>query len=250
MNVPFKTVARSLGIAMLCGTIFLLTGSTPNAVAASAASEMRVLVVTGQGEAKAKPDQAQLSAGVVTQAATAADALAANSRAMTRVFSTIKALGIPDNKIQTSNFSVQPQYPPYNQTNPQPHRIIGYEVSNQVTIIVDDLDKLGPALDALVKSGSNQLNGVNFTIANPKPLEEKARRAAIAEAITKAKDMAEAAGVRLGPILSIQEGYASAPVPMPMMMRTEMMAAPAPPPPMAAGEQSTSATVTITYAIE
>lgn len=247
MNLPAKTLFRGAAIFALCTAIaFSITGSAPSALAADTTPMQRTLAVNGEGKAMAKPDQAQLLAGVVTQAPTAAAALSANNAAMNRVFTTIKALGIPDNKIQTSNFSVTPQYPPYNQTNPQPHRITGYEVSNQVTIIVDDLNKLGAALDALVKSGSNQLNGVSFAIANLAPLNDKALRAAVADAAAKAKGIALAAGVTLGPIMSIEEGSSYTPGPRPMMMRASVAQAA----PIAAGEDTVSATVTITYRIE
>src|SRR5436309_254573 len=75
--------------------------------------DMRLLTVSGAGEAKATPDQATVSAGVLTEAKQAGDALAANSRAMNAVFATLKRFGIPDKSIQTSNFSVTPQYPDY-----------------------------------------------------------------------------------------------------------------------------------------
>jgi uncharacterized protein len=248
MTLPSNSFLRGAAMTALYGTIaFAIAGSAPGALAANAAPGAHSLLVSGEGKAMGKPDQAQLSAGVMTQAPTAAAALAANNAAMNRIFTTIKALGIPDNKIQTSNFSVTPQYPPYNQTNPQPHRITGYDVSNQVTIIVDDLGKLGAALDALVKSGSNQLNSVSFAIANPAPLNDKALRAAVADAAAKAKGIAQAAGVSLGPIISIEEGTSFTPGPRPMMM---MRAGAAAEVPIATGEDTVSATVTITYSIQ
>ena len=175
---------------------------------------MRTISVSGEGEALGKPDQAHLSAGVVTQAPTAAAALSANTAAMNRVFGALKLLGIPDNKIQTSNFSVQPQYPPFRPDAAEPRAITGYQVSNQVTVIVDDLAKLGGALDALVRSGANQVGGVSFAIADPKPLAERARAAAVADAMAKARTLASAAGVTLGPLLSIQEGGGVRPGPV------------------------------------
>ncbi len=248
MNMTLRQLFRGAGVAALCGAIAVfIAGSSPLALAAGNDAGPRMLVVSGQGEVKAKPDQAQLSAGVISEAKTAAAALSANSAAMNKVFATLKSLGIPDNKIQTSNFSVNPQYPPYRQDNPEPHHIIGYQVSNQVTVIVDDLGKLGSALDALVKSGVNELNGISFGFAKPEILEEKARRAAVADAIAKAKGMAQAAGVTLGPILSIQEGGGTIPRPMPMLMRSMAAAAP---PPVAAGENTVSASVSITYSIQ
>ena len=90
------------------------------------------------------PDQAELSAGVVTQGPTAADALAANSRAMNAVFDALKKAGIAEKSIQTSNFSVSPQYTPYKPNATEPPRIVGYQVSNNVTVKVDDLDEARP----------------------------------------------------------------------------------------------------------
>lgn len=232
--------------AALFGVIAIsIAGSSP-ALAADSGPMQRTLTVSGEGKIMAKPDQAQLSAGVVTQAPTAAAALSANNKAMGKVFATLKSLGIPDNKIQTSNFSVSPQYPPYNANNPQPHRIIGYQVSNQVTVIVDDLGKLGGALDALVKSGVNELNGVTFGFAKPDALEDRARRAAIAQAIFKAKGMAQAAGVTLGPIFAIQEGGSYIPRPQPMMAKAMAMESVA----IAPGESTVSASVSLTYTIQ
>jgi hypothetical protein len=214
---------------------------------------VRTISVSGTGEIKGTPDQAHLSAGVVTEGRTAAEALAANSRAMNQVFATLKQLGIPDKNIQTSNFNVSPQYPPYNNNGPQPpRRIIGYQVTNTVNVTVDGIDKVGPALDALVKSGANESSGIYFTIADPKPLEEKARRDAVAEAQAKARTIADASGVRLGRIITINEGGGYMPPPVPMMRMEAAMAAPPPPPPppMAAGEQSVSVSVSIVYEID
>jgi uncharacterized protein YggE len=244
MNFDSRSFTRAGLRAALFGTMAIfIAGSSP---ALAAEPIQRTLVVSGEGKVMAKPDQAQLAAGVVSEGKTAAAALAANNAAMNKVFATLKSLGIPDNKIQTSNFSVSPQYPPYTPNNPQPRRIIGYQVSNQVTVIVDDLGKLGGALDALVKSGVNELNGVSFGFAKPDALEERARRAAVANAIAKARGMAQAAGVGLGHILTIQEGGSYVPRPQPMMMR----AAAAEAVPIAPGENTISASVTLTYIIQ
>jgi uncharacterized protein YggE len=239
-------IARFAALALLGSTFGIV--ATDAATAAESASALRTISVSGMGEALGKPDQARLSAGVLTQAPTAAAALTANTTAMNRVFAALKAAGIPDNKIQTSNFSVQPQYPPYRQDAPSDNRtIIGYQVSNQVSVVVDDLSKLGPALDALVRSGANQLGGVSFSIADPKPLAERARATAVADAMAKAKTLASAAGVALGPLLSIQEGGGIRPVPM---FEARAVSAQAAPPPIAVGEESVSVNVSMTYAIQ
>ncbi len=211
-----------------------------------------VLSVLGEGEVRAVPDQAQLSFGVMTQAQTAAAALAANSRAMNEVYATIRKTGVPEKSIQTSNFSVSPQYPPYQQDRPaeEARKIVGYVVSNQVSVILDDVSKVGSTLDALVASGSNQINGVSFNIRDPKPLMAEARTQAVKDAMARAQTLAKAAGVTLGPILSIQESGALMPQPMMMQAAFRTMAAPAPPPPLAVGEQSVTAHVSITWEIQ
>jgi len=204
----------------------------------------RTMTVSGQGEVKAVPDEAQLSAGVVTQARTAADALAANSRAMNAVFDALKRIGIPDKSIQTSDFSVSAQYQTDQHGNTT-QKIVGYQVSNSVTVIVDDLARLGSAIDALVSSGANSMGDIAFTVRDPKPLLTQARAEAVKDALQRAETYSKAAGVVLGPIDSIGENGYSAPRPMGRMMAMANSVAQSTP--VAAGEDSITAGVSITF---
>lgn len=206
----------------------------------------RTLSVSGEGEVSAVPDQAQLSAGVVSEAKTPDAALAANNSKMETVFAALKKLGIPDKMIQTSNFSVSPQYAPYDAKVPGGERIQGYQVSNTVTVRVDDEKKVGPALNALVTAGANQLGNVGFSFRDPKPLLTQARAEAVKDALAKAEAYADAAGVSLGPILSINEGGSPSPSPYPVMA----MVARDKSVPIAAGESSVSANVSIVWEIK
>jgi len=215
----------------------------PSGASAQPVVQPRLLTVSGEGEVKAKPDQATLSAGVVTEAKTAAAALAANSVAMKAVFDTVKRLGIPERAIRSSEISVQPQYPSDSRA---PGRTTGYQASNSVTVTVEDLYKLGPALDALVSSGANSLGDIAFGLRDPKPLEAQARAGAVRDATQKAQAMARAAGVSLGAIVSINEGEANQP--MPLMRRAAPMAL-REAPPVAGGENTISATVTMSWEI-
>jgi uncharacterized protein YggE len=214
--------------------------------AAHAADSPPTISVSGSGEVRGVPNQAQLSAGVATTAATADAALVENARKMTAVFDALKTMGVPENAIQTSNFAVSPQYSTDNQNASRPQRIIGYQVSNQVDVLLDDTKKLGPALDALVGAGANQVNSVGFSIRDPNALLTSAREAAVADAMTRARTYAKAAGVMLGPILSIQDGGSNEPsdalrmVRLAGVMRT----------PTAAGEQSITASVSRVFAIK
>lgn len=226
--------------------VLLLAGSLAQPAAALAQSDApppRLVTITGTGEVSAVPDQARLSAGVVSQAKTAAAALADNSAKMNAVFAAIRKMGVPDKDIRTSGFSVSPQYPPYN--SKEERHITGYQVSNTVTVKLADMKKLGPALDALVGAGANQVHSVSFSISHPEPLLAKAREEAVKNAREKAETYARAAGVRLGPIQTIGETGAAPPQPVRMMA----MKASAEAVPVAAGEQTVSASVTISWQI-
>jgi hypothetical protein len=240
------TISRAAALAMGTGLFALVLAPGALLAAEDTTPPPRTMTVSGQGEVKAVPDEAQLSAGVVTQARNAADALAANSRAMNAVFDALKRIGIPDKSIQTSDFSVSAQF----QTDPHGNttqKIIGYQVSNDVTVIVDDLTRRGPAIDALVSSGANSMGGIAFTIRDPKPLLTEARADAVKDALQRADTYAKAAGVALGPITSIGESGYEAPRPMNRMMA--MSASVAQSTPVAAGEESITAGVSITFEI-
>ena len=224
----------------------LLIMAAPAALADGAPTQ-RLLTVSGSGEVKAAPDRAELSTGVVTRERSAAAALAGNARAMNAVFDTLKRAGIAEKDIQTSNFQVSPQYSAEKPGTNAPQRIVGYEVSDTVNVTVEGLDKLGPTIDALVAAGSNQIEGPSFSIADPKPLLAKAREEAVKDAVARAQAYASAAGVTLGPVISIYEGGGATTI-QPMGRMMSMLKSDAPTP-IAAGEESVSATVSISWEI-
>ncbi len=205
-------------------------------------ADPHTIAMTGHGEIRSQPDMAQVTAGVTATAPTAAQALSANSARMKGVFAALAKLGVPEKNIQTTNFFVSPQYT--NGDNNVPRRLTGYQVNNDVTVRIEDVNKLGSALDALVAAGANQINGVSFSIQNDAPLLEKARTQAIADARARAETYAKAAGVSLGSILSISEGGGEAP-PRPMYRMAAMAAETR----IAPGEQSVAADVSVIWEI-
>ncbi len=215
---------------------------------AEEAKTMRTIQISGHGEVRQAPDLAIVTTGVVTAAADAKAALAANTKVMNALFAQLKASGVDDKDVQTSNFSVQPQYD-YGQNNGQPPKITGYQVSNTVTVTLRKLDSVGDVLDKLVSSGSNQVNGVSFSIADPQAAQDEARKAAVADALRKANVLSSAAGVKLGAITSISEAGENAPQPV-VMMRGKAMAADAAPVPVAQGEQTIAADIDVVWTIE
>lgn len=210
----------------------------------------RTISMSGTGEIVAKPDIAYITSGVVSQAKTAGQAMDQNSKAMEQVIATLKNAGIADKDIQTSSFSVQPQYFYDKKNRYRPREIIGYKATNQVTVTVRDLDKLGDILDKVVSVGANKLGNISFSIANLKPLLNEARKLAIADAIKKAKLYTEAANIKLGAIISITEGSVYRPQP-----RFYARAMAAPPArkrsvPVQVGTQKTSVRVNVTWTLE
>jgi len=207
----------------------------------------RSITVVGTGEASAKPDMAEIQLGVVTQAATAAEALSANNAAMDRLLKSLAGRGIAEKDVQTTQFSVSPQY--YHEPRGQaPPKITGYNVTNQVRVKVRQLATLGQVLDQAIGEGANQVHGISFSVAEQDRLLDGARRDAVGDAKRKAELYAQAAGVKVGRVLLIQEQ--SPRFPQPQMMAMTARAGAGGSVPVAAGEQEFRASVTVTYAID
>ena len=199
----------------------------------------RTISVNGEGRVTAPPDMAVISIGVRTDGANAAAALRANSEAMSASIKKLKSLGVADRDIQTSGLSINPRYNyEKNRSNPE---IIGYTAANTVTVRLRDLEKAGAVIDQTVQSGANSLGGISFTFSEPQPLYDAARRDAVLQAKARAQLLADAAGVKLGHLLTIQDGYVSTPGPRDMAVRMEMSAGADVP--IAAGESAIKATV-------
>ncbi len=189
-------------------------------LAPAAAQAASTITVVGDAKVAVEPDMALLSAGTLSTAKTADEALAANSKAVTDVIAAIKAAGVAPKDIATANFSIQPQYVYAQQSAP---KLTGFEVRNTVRVTVRDLKILGPLLDKMVQSGANQTSGLTFTLSNPDAAEAEARAAAVKDAIAQAKAVADAAGVRLTRIARIDVSTdRSGPImPRPMLMKAE-----------------------------
>jgi uncharacterized protein YggE len=231
--------------ALLAASVSMLPAAS---APASEATYPRTIAVTGLGEVKAKPDMAVINSGVVSEAPTAHDALAKNNNAMASVIDALKKAGVAEEDIQTSNFSVSPQYPPYQPNQTRAPRISGYQVSNQVTVRVKNLAKLGGILDTLVQVGANQINGISFDFDQPKQLQNDARKLAVADARAKAELYASATHVTVGRVLQLSEAMAIV-GPQPMAYAMDKVAAPRQVP-IAEGQQTLSANVTIVYEIQ
>lgn len=221
----------------------LMTGSPANAQNCCNAMKPGQITVNATGQSFRVPDTATVSAGVVTQASTASDAMAANARKMNAAFNELLRAGIAQRNIKTSQLSLQPRYDYKDRQAPV---VTGYEARNTVTAKSENIEGVGAMLDALVRAGANNINGVTFSVKNPEAAKSEARAAAIQSARRKAEEMARSAGVRLGAIVNLSEsgGHYQ---PQPRMMAQSAAAYDSTP--VAAGEQALSVTVNITYQI-
>jgi uncharacterized protein YggE len=194
--------ALSRGFAIAVAAVALTAIGTVPSRAEDKAME-RTITVSAAGTAEAEPDQARITSGVMTEAPTAREALTGNTEAMNKVISELKSKGIDAKDIQTASFNVEPVMD-YSKDG-QPPKLRGYRVSNQVVVLVRDLDKLGSVLDDLVTAGANQVQGLAFEVSKAETLKDEARKNAIANALRRAKLLAAAAGAEVGQVLQISE---------------------------------------------
>ena len=202
------------------------------------------LDVSATGEVSRVPDIAIISAGVSTRSATATGALGENASRMERVRAALKAAGIADRDIQTSNISLSPEYLYRDNVPP---RLTGYTASNQVNVRFRDIRNSGRILDALVAQGANQINGPSLTIDKPEAALDEARGNAIAVGRARAELYARALGMRVVRLLSISEGGGYGSPPPVMMATAERSAMGAADSKIDPGEQRLQVTVSMSF---
>jgi uncharacterized protein YggE len=214
------------------------------ALAQSADSESRfqatTLDLSATGETHVAPDMATISLGVSHQAATAAEAMAETNADMAKVIAAVKAAGVEARFIQTTGLNLDPQYV-YNQN--QPPKLTGYQATNNVTVGVMDLTRLGPVADAVVAAGATNIGEISFGLKTRTTAENDARLAAVKALDDKAALYADAAGYHIKRLVSLSEGEPTTlpRQPLPMM---RMAAASAPATPVETGQLTVTVTVT------
>ena len=238
--------AAALGLA-LTTTAAASTAMAQTAPAAAADTMFKATTfnLSATGETRVAPNMASISLGVMTEGKNAAEALAANATRMTAVMATLKKAGIAEKDIQTSNLSVNPQY---RYVENQAPVLIGYQVSNQVTVVVRDLKKLGAAVDATVNAGANQVNGISFSLSDPSAAENAARETAVRVLSAKADLYARATGYRVLRLVTLSEGGGYLPQP-PIPMASMAMREAKDSSPVSGGELSVRIDITAVYEV-
>ncbi len=197
----------------------------------------RLVTVTGEATVSVAPDVAVIRIGVASQGKTAREASDANARQMTAVLAAIKEAGIAERDVQTSRLSLQPQYDP---NKGGTARLLGFQVTNQLTIKIRDVAKMPGILDRTIGAGANEMSGIEFVVSQQGKLLDQARDDAIVDARRKAELYARAAGAKLGPVVAIAEEGSAPPPRLMQAMRAGAV-------PVAPGEQTLRATVTVSY---
>jgi len=236
--------AASLSALILAGSAAAASAQTTTPVVADTMFRATTLNLSAYGETRVAPDMATISLGVQNEAPTAAQAIRDNAIKMSRVIAALKKAGLSDREIQTSSLSLNPQY--VYQEN-LPPRLTGYQASNQVTVIVHELNRAGEMVDATVNAGADTVGGISFGIDNPLQAENAARLEAVDALRAKAELYAKAMGYRVARLVTMNEGssYAPPPPPMPMMAMAKMERDASTP--VSAGEMKVRVDVSATY---
>lgn len=205
----------------------------------------RWISVAGHGSVEAAPDIAHITTGVLSEAATARQAVNDNSAAMRKLIDGLKGTGIAPKDIQTQSFHVEPRYK--HTKDGRSAQIDGYRVTNSLRVVVRDLKRLGETLDQVIALGANQTGGIAFTVSDAEARKDAARKLAVENATHRARLLATSAGARLGPVISIAEESASRP---PRPVYAARVAKAADSVPIEEGSLSLAVRVDMTFALE
>jgi uncharacterized protein YggE len=172
--------------------------------------------VNGHGSVDVTPDTAQVTIGVDVTLPTLEEAEAESTSQANAIIEAVKAGGVADEDVQTSNYSV---YVVRNyDENGNPAEIMGYQISNQVNVTIRDIDTVGDILSAAIDAGANNIWGISFYVDDTTAAASEARVLAVEDARRKAEELAAAADLSLGRIVAIAEGSQGAILP-PMYQR-------------------------------
>jgi hypothetical protein len=234
-----------LGLALIASLAALAVSSPVKALERPTdVSNDRWIEVTGEGSVSAAPDFARVTLGVTNTGNTAGEAVAANAKAANALVSLIKSEGVGPADIQTSEVSISPMFSQSSPGQTTAPTITGYGVSNNVTVMVRDIPRLGALLDKAVTEGANSIYGIGFGHNDPSALLDKARPLAVADARRKAEIYANAGGARIGRLMVLTEEPGRQP---PVAFSRAFVAGAPAPTPIEAGEDKLTVTVTARF---
>lgn len=216
-----KTIFVILSVLVIGGLLTgcgILPGTSPSTSGkGNNEAPIRTISVTGSGQATIIPDIAYITIGVHTEGANVAEALTSNTQQSNNVSEGLTALGVDQKDIQTTAFNIYPQQ----QYGPMGEMLdIKYMVDNSVYVTVRDLSKMGEILDTVVRSGANNINGIQFDTSDRSKAIDEARNKAVENAKAQAEELSAAAGAKLGQVHSLSVSSYSNPM-QPVGMKSE-----------------------------
>ncbi len=229
---------------ILLFTFTKLFGPIPFSVNSVTTTKSTTFDVTGEGKISVKPDIASVSLGIRTQVQTVKGVQDQINSTINKVSAAIKELGVDTGDIQTTNYSIYPDYD-YSGSS---QRIKGYSASTNLSIKVRDTDKVNSVIDAATSNGANEVLGISFEVDDETKAENEAREKAVADAKRKAQDAAKIAGFRLGRIINYSENFGDVPRPIPLSMGVQLKAQ-GTPTQVEPGSSEITVTVTLSYEI-
>jgi len=250
-----RNLVLAVGSVVLVGALVISQGLAPwpaaaqtTATATTPSDLPRTITVVGKGTVTIKPDTAQATLGVETMGKNVKDATAESSATMEAIIEALTALGIAEKDIQTSGFSV------WSERSSGEGRLsdeVTYRVMNTVNVQVRDLDQVGAVLDAAIEAGANAVHGVSFYVNDTTQIESQARAKAVADARSKAGELAKLNEVSVGAVVSVSEVVGgSVPYSNFNVRETAYAGLGGGAGPISPGELDMSTTIEITYAIQ
>ncbi|MEX1308413.1 MAG: SIMPL domain-containing protein [Eubacteriales bacterium] len=238
-NIIFVLIAILI-IAGVGLCAYMITGSKD----IPSIEDATTITVTGEGTVSTAPDTATLNIGVATTGDTAAEAQAENSDAMQDVLAALKAEGIAEEDIVTASYSIYPQYDYVGDTN----IIIGYKVSNNLSVTLHDIDSVGTVLEKATEAGANMAGSISFSSSEADALYNEALALACDAAKEKGEVLADATGMKLKGLINLSEGidYASSYA----KSTTYFVAEETSSVPIETGQLTFDATVTVVYSVK
>jgi len=192
--VPALIIAIEIMICFVVFTYLGVNGAKGNNVP-------NEITVSGEGKAYVKPDIALVKLGLTNEAAKSEDAVSENNTKMNEIIKQVKALGIEEKDIVTTNYNLAPKY---NYDNGK-SSIDGYTLSQEINLKIRDFGKVGDVIKTATALGANTVNQVQFTLENPDQAKNEAMKQAIEKAKAKAETMSQSSGLKLGKIINVYE---------------------------------------------
>ncbi len=210
------------------------------------AHDRDTIIIQGEGKVTSKPDLALIDLGVTTDGATVKEAQKNNTQKMNAVIAAVKVLGVEEKDRQTANYSIFPKY----QYDQGKQTVIGYTVSQDVSVKVRDLDKAGDVLAKAGELGANQIGGLRFGVDDPQVLKVEARSKAIDDARTKAEALAKQLGLSIVKVVTFSESSGSVMPPQPYFAKAiDLASSVGPPPEIESGSLDVISSVSVTFEV-